>query len=233
MQSLILYTQELNPFTEKVACALAVKGAVYQRVDVSDSDEIKRLSPEKQTLPVLECDGVRIAESGKILSWIEDKFPEPSLFAADPKIRKQQEGLADWSDSNFAFYWNRYRAAADEHERAESSATPGLLSRIHQHVEEHLGIEPEDSIENNATVRQIMEELAHRMDDLVGFLGSRDYFFSDQLSAADIAVFGMLLVMRGGPMPGSAELLDARPTLAKHTTRLTKLTRKGEGIGQS
>jgi glutathione S-transferase len=65
------------------------------------------------------------------------------------------------------------------------------------------------------------------MDDLVGFLGNRPYFYADRLSVADLAVYGMLLVMRDGPMAGSAAMLAERPTLVAHTARLTKLSQPG------
>lgn len=227
MASVQLYSQLLNPFTEKVACALALKGVEYRRIDVSDSDEIKRLSPERQTLPVLEANGRRVAESKEIIQWLEELYPEPSLYSVDPNIRRRQESLADWSDSSFAFYWNRWRNVIAEHERRRQQASPGLLSRLHQHVDQRLGIEHEETYENVPGVRPIMSELSNRMDDLVGFLGRRPYFFSDQLSVADLAVFGMLLVMRDGPMPGTAQMLAARPTLAAHTARLSRLTHQG------
>lgn len=229
MPTVKLYSQMLNPFTEKVACALAVKGIEYQRVKVSEAEEIKALNPENQKLPVLEIDGERVSESGEILVWLEALYPEPSLFSADPQVRRQQESLAEWSDSSFAFYWNRYLTAVAEHERNRSKSSQGLLSRIHQHIEEKMGIEPDDAIEALPAVRNLMEELAHRTDDLVSFLGNRPYFFADQLSAADIAVFGMLLLIRDGPMPNSLALLAERPTLAAHTARLTKLTQQGIG----
>ncbi len=229
MPTVKLYSQLMNPFTEKVACALALKGVEYQRFEVSDSEEIKRLSPAEQTLPVLDIDGERVSKSSTILLRLEELYPEPSLFASDPKVRRQQESLAEWSDTNFAFYWNRWRLANEERERREASASPGILSRIHQHVEERIGIESDERPENTAEMQNIMQALANRLDDLVGFLGNRPYFFSTQLSVADLGVFGMLLVMRDGPMLGSAELLAGRPALAEHTARLTKLTRQGRG----
>ncbi|MGY8805073.1 MAG: glutathione S-transferase family protein [bacterium] len=224
-----LYSQLLNPFTEKVACALALKGVHYQRLKVSGSDEVKQLSPDKQILPVLEVDGKQVSGSGDIIRWIEELYPEPSLYAADPKTRHQQESLADWSDTSFAFYWNRWLTAVEENERNRLASSGGILSRIHQHVDRQLGIGQDDEMASLASVRNIMDELGHRMDDLVGFLGNRPYFFADQLSVADLAVFGMLLVIRDGPMPRSIALLADRPTLAAHTARLSKLTQQGIG----
>ncbi|MBW2292146.1 MAG: glutathione S-transferase family protein [Deltaproteobacteria bacterium] len=229
MPTAILYSQPMNPFSEKVACALALKGMEYRRADVTDVEEIKRLSPDRQTLPVLEVDGERVSDSPEILRWLDRLVPEPSLFSTDPRVRRQQESLAEWSDSSFAFYWNRWRALVEDHERRQNSESPGILSRIHQHVEERMGIQPDGSLENISGARGVMEELEDRMNDLVGFLGSRPYFFADEMSVADLAVFGMLLLMRDGPMPRSAEMVSSRPTLATHLARLTKLTQQGTG----
>ncbi|MDP6977238.1 MAG: glutathione S-transferase family protein [Myxococcota bacterium] len=229
MTSVKLYSQLLNPFTEKVACALALKGVPYLRTEVSGSEEVKRLSPDKQTLPVLEIDGKRVADSNAIIAWLDELYPEPSLYSLDPTTRRQQERLAEWSDSSFAFYWNRWLAVTEEHERQEREATPGLLTRIHQHVDSRLGIEHEASSEDIPGVRSILSDLENRMNDLVGFLGSRDYFFSDELSVADLAVYGMLLVMRDGPMPRTLDMLNARPTLARHIAQMSKLSRGGTG----
>jgi len=206
-----------------------LKQVPYLRSDVSDAAEIKRLSPDRQTLPVLEVDGQRVSDSNAIIAWLDELYPDPPLYSADPHVCRRQQSLAEWSDSSFAFYWNRWLAVMDEHERAQRDAEPGLLSRIHQHVDQTLGIEHEASLEDVPGVRSILGELESRMDDLVGFLGRRDYFFADELSAADLAVFGMLLVMRNGPMPRTASMLDARPTLVEHLRRLSKLTRQGEG----
>jgi len=219
-----LYSQPMNPFSEKVICGLALKGIPFTRVEVTEADEIKRLNPETQLLPVLELDGKRVSDSGVILSWLEEAYPEPSLYSSDPKSRSQQQSLADWSDSSFAWYWNRWRTARQEHERVLAQRNPGLLSRLHQRVERKIGLDSNDPLVSDRE-REIMVEVASRMDDLVGFLGSREYFYGARPSVADISVYGMCLIMREGPMPGSAELLSARPSLVAHSERIASVSR--------
>ncbi|MFB0978890.1 MAG: hypothetical protein QMC73_14610 [Myxococcota bacterium] len=119
--------------------------------------------------------------------------------------------------------------AVEENERNRVASSGGILSRIHQHVDRQLGIGQEDEMASLASVRNIMDKLGHRMDDLVGLLGNRPYFFADQLSVANLAAFRMLLVIRDGPMPRSLALLADRSTLAAHTARLSKLTQQGIG----
>ena len=47
----------MNPFAEKVASALMMKGVEFSRVVIDEADEIKRVSPETQLLPVIEYRG--------------------------------------------------------------------------------------------------------------------------------------------------------------------------------
>jgi len=219
-----LYSQSLNPFSEKVVCGLSFKGVDFVRVEVTEPDEIKRLSPEAQLLPVLEIDGTRVSDSAAILHWLEELFPAPSLYSSDPKSRQQQQNLADWSDSSFAWYWNRWRTARDERERALAQQSPGLLSRLHQKVERKIGLESNGEIVNDRE-QEIMLEIASRLDDLVGLLGGREYFYGERPSVADISVYGMCLIMREGPMPGSAEMLSQRASLVEHARRISRIAR--------
>ncbi len=218
MPTIRLYSQSMNPFTEKVACALALKGLDYERVHVDDAEEIARLNPERAELPVLEVDGERRWDSPALVAWLEELVPQPSLYAADPKLRGLQQNLAEWSDTSFAFYWNRWRAARDE--AAQRDIERGLLSKLQSHLGRRGG-----EGQGSPSVREleILSEVANRMDDLVGFLGERDFFYATQPSVADIAVYGMMLIMAHGPMPGSAAMLEARPTLAAHLRRMTAL----------
>jgi glutathione S-transferase len=213
----------MNPFTEKVICGLVLKGVDFSRVEVNEPDEIKRINPESQLLPVLELDGRRVADSSAILNWLEELYPEPSLYASDPKSRQQQQNLADWSDSSFAWYWNRWRVARDERELEGQS--PGLLSRIHQHVERKIGVDSGEEDSPSEREQEILQEVSSRLDDLVSFLGTREYFYGDRPSVADISVYGMCLIMRDGPMPGSADELGARPSLVEHFRRISHLAR--------
>jgi len=109
MPTIRLYTQDLNPFTAKVELALALKGLPYERVVSSDPADIKRWSPVTGLLPVIEIDGTRIADATVILRAIDLRVPEPRLLSSDPKTARDQQRLAEWSDSSFLFYWNRWR----------------------------------------------------------------------------------------------------------------------------
>jgi glutathione S-transferase len=207
-----LYTQSLNPFTEKVAAALALKGIPFERVVSDDPEDLQRWSPIARILPVLEVDGRRKADSQKIVAWLEEIFPDPSIYSSDPRTAEAQSNLADWSDNSFAWYWNRWRTARYPEPGDEEPIEDSLLTRIKEGIGRSLGHVPQ----TRADLREveIVRELQDRMDDLVGFLGDRPFFLSDEPSIADLSVYSMLLILRDGPIPECPEAIANRPTLA-------------------
>ena len=71
-----------------------------------------------------------------------------------------------------------------------------------------------------ATLRKV----AGRMDDLVNFLGSRPFFYSEQVSMADLGVYSMIRMIGDDTIQGSAKLLGERPTLLAHMRRVEEST---------
>ena len=213
-----LYTQSLNPFTEKVAAALALKRLPFVRVVSDEPEDLQRWSPIARMLPVLEIDGRRKADSQKIVHWLDDLYPDPPLYAPDPRVAEAQRNLADWSDKSFAWYWNRWRTARYPQPGDEAPIEDSLLTRIKEQIGRSLGHVPL----SRADLREldISRELQDRMDDLVGFLRDRPFFHSDEPSIADLSVYSMLLILRDGPIPDCAEAIAERPTLAAFLDRM-------------
>jgi glutathione S-transferase len=213
-----LYTQSMNPYTEKVAAALAIKGLPFERVVSDEPEDLQRWSPIARMLPVLEIDGRRKADSHAIVQWLDELFPEPPLYSPDPRIAEAQRNLADWSDNSFLWYWNRWRTARYPQPGDETPIDESILTRIKGQIGRTLGYTPH----TRADVREleIVRELEDRMDDLVGFLRNRPFFHADEPSIADLAVYAMLLVLREGSIPGCAEAIAERPTLAAFLDRM-------------
>jgi glutathione S-transferase len=213
-----LYTQSFNPFTEKVAAALALKRIPFERIVSDEPEDIARWSPIARMLPVLEIDGRRKADSEKIVNWLDELHPDPPLYSADPRTAEAQRNLADWSDDSFAWYWNRWRTARYPQPGDEAPIEDSLLTRIKEQIGRRLGHVPH----SRADLREleIIRELQDRMDDLVGFLRDRPFFHSDEPSNADLSVYSMLLILREGPIPHCAEAIAERPTLAAFLDRM-------------
>jgi glutathione S-transferase len=213
-----LYTQRLNPYSEKVAATLALKGLAFERVISDNLEDIQRWSPIARTLPVLEIDGKRKVDSLKIVAWLDQLFPVPPLYSPDPRIAEAQRRLADWSDNSFSWYWNRWRAARYPRPGDDLPPDASLVSRIKGSIGRSLGHAPRSRAD--ARELEIIQGLQDRMTDLVGFLRDRPFFHADEPSIADLSVYAMLLVLRDGPIPACADAIADRPTLAAFLDRM-------------
>jgi glutathione S-transferase len=217
LAKIVLYTQARNPFSEKVAGGLQLKRLEFEVVETEDEEERRRLNPETGLLPVLEIDGARYWDSTPILFKLDELFPEHPLTSAEPKAAAAQRQLASWSDSSFAFFWNRWLRARDALE-AEVPPT-GPLARLRQGVARAF----QGSSSAEKAQREVLSQLRERIDDLVGFLGQRPFFHADQPSLADLSVYGMLRVVRDGPIPGMQAFLATRPTMVAYMERMEEL----------
>jgi glutathione S-transferase len=70
----------------------------------------------------------------------------------------------------------------------------------------------------------LLTELAGHLDNLVLILGDHPFFYADQISVADLAIYGQLHMLRCGPTPDAEALLHARPALLSHMQRVAAAT---------
>jgi glutathione S-transferase len=213
-----LYTQARNPFSEKVAAALALKRLAFERVVSEDPEDVKRWSPIARTLPVLEIDGRRKAESAEIIEWIDELYPDPPLVATEPKVADAQRHLAEWSDTSFAWYWNQWRSARYPRPGDNAPVDASLFAKLIGKVGRSLGHTP--TSQADARELEIISKLEDRFEDLVSFLRDRPYFNANEPSIADISVYSMLVVLEDGPIPHCDEAIEARPALVAFMKRM-------------
>ena len=213
-----LFTQSTNPYTEKVAAALALKGLAFERVLSDDPEDVARWSPIARTLPVLEIDGRRKADSLAILAWLDERFPDPPLYSADPRTAEAQRNLATWSDNSFTWYFNRWRASRYPQPGDEEPIEHSLLGRVKLSLGRRFGSDPRTRAE--ARELEVVHQIEARMDDLVGFLGDRPFFHADEPSVADLSIYAMLRVLRAGAIPLCADAIDERPALVAFLERM-------------
>jgi glutathione S-transferase len=85
-----LYTADRCPYAARARIALAEKGIAYDAVEI-DLDDRPAWIYEKNELgrvPVWEeDDGLLLPESEVIMEYLEERFPEPALWPADPAER--------------------------------------------------------------------------------------------------------------------------------------------------
>ena len=84
-----LYDADRCPYCARVRIALAEKGIEYETVEV-DLDDRPAWIYEKNPLgrvPVVEEDTFVLAESAVIDEYLDDRYPDPPLWPADPAER--------------------------------------------------------------------------------------------------------------------------------------------------
>jgi glutathione S-transferase len=89
---------------ERVALAAGHKQLEIEWVDVDPADRslVEQISGQS-LVPVLVADGEIVFDSPVILEWVERRFPEPSLYPAEPAARAAAEVFVDW----FNKVWKR------------------------------------------------------------------------------------------------------------------------------
>lgn len=217
-----LYGPTVTPYTIKVVRALHWKRLAFTLEVPKQADDYRRWSPQNGLLPVIDVDGTRVQDSAAILDLLDARFPDPPLLSSDPKLAREQRRLEAWVSETFFFHlfrWVRSRVGSASAPQRESAGLGPMM---------RLGL-----IGPNGQVRpEVFDtsdggpgpEFAGAVDELAKLLGGRAFFFSDQLSRADLAAFGSLSGLRDDRYPGGAELLRSLPTLWQFCERVDRAT---------
>jgi glutathione S-transferase len=94
-----LYCAPWSTNVERVALALAHKGLGVERVWIDYADRSPVIAASGQPLvPVLEHDGHVVSASLRILRYLEQRWPQPPLFPADPAQAARVTVFLEWFD---------------------------------------------------------------------------------------------------------------------------------------
>ena len=127
-----LYDADRCPYCARVRIVLAEKGLPYETV-VVDLDDRPAWIYEKNPLgkvPVLEEDDFVLPESAVIMEYLEERYPEPPLWPADPAERAAGRLLLERFDKLSRPYYALRRGDEDARERldAELAGLDSLLA---------------------------------------------------------------------------------------------------------
>lgn len=220
MSRVTLHQFEISPFCAKVRRILHLKGVPFEIREVSalrSTIEIRRINRIGR-LPVLEIDGELIADSSEIARALDERFPDPPLWPADPRERAQCHLLEDWADESLYFYemtmrlqwrpasarWARELLRADG--RLAMAIAPALVPLLvgQRTKAQGVGRKPRDLV---------LRELERHLDTLDTLLGDGDWLASPALTIADIAVAAQASAIAGAP-EGRAAIDRHAPTAA-------------------
>ena len=129
---LTLYDADRCPYCARIRIVLAEKGLLYETV-VVDLDDRPAWIYEKNPLgkvPVLEEDDFVRPESAVIMEYLEERYPEPPLWPADPAERAAGRLLLERFDQLSRPYYALRRGDEDarEHLDAELAGLDSLLA---------------------------------------------------------------------------------------------------------
>lgn len=161
-----LYRGPLSTNVERVALALAHKGLEVESIEIDWDDRSPVEAVSGQGLvPVIQDDGGDgevVYDSAVILRYLEERYPKPPLFPADPARRAEMDVFIDW----FNEVW-KYSPNAIEEELEKSSPDAAVTERHSALMVERMGL---------------FERL----------LDGRDFIMGDAVTAADFVAFPFL-----------------------------------------
>ncbi|WP_210495187.1 glutathione S-transferase family protein [Patulibacter sp. SYSU D01012] len=170
---------------ERIALAAAHKGLTVEWIDVDPDDRraVRDVSGQDLVPVLLLDDGEALADSPRILEWIEERWPTPSLWPADPG----DASLADVFCHRFNEVWK---------------GPPNRIAAV-------LGPVGFDTDRLTDRQRRAVEEDAARMrtwlDRFEERLGEHEHLCGDAFGICDVTAYPFL---RYGLRPPAADDVD-------------------------
>src|SRR5215211_284899 len=97
----VLWQIKVSHYNEKARWALDFKRVPHKRrapMPLFGSAPAAVAMTRRPTFPVLRLDGRAIGDSTAIIAALEERFPEPPLYPADPADRERALALEDFFD---------------------------------------------------------------------------------------------------------------------------------------
>jgi glutathione S-transferase len=145
-----LYRAEWSTNCERVGLALAHKGLEIESVliDYADRSPVEEVSGQG-LVPVIEDEGRVVNDSRAILAYLEESYPDPPLFPADPARRAEVEVFGDW------------------------------FERVYKAAPNAIEAELERDDPDRAAIERWSAEMRERLDLFERLLEGRDYLFGE------------------------------------------------------
>ena len=110
-----LYRAPFSTNVERVALALAHKGLEAESVVIDYSDRSAVIEVSGQGLvPVIVDEGEVVADSTRILRFLEGRYPDPPLFPSDPARRAELDVFLEWFNEVWKAAPNNIEALLEE-----------------------------------------------------------------------------------------------------------------------
>ena len=102
----------ISPYVRKVLVCLDLKGIEYEVdpiIPFFGNDQFSAISPVRR-IPVLIDGELALPDSTIICEYLEEKYPNPSLYPRSPELRAKARWLEEYSDSRIGevFIWQYF-----------------------------------------------------------------------------------------------------------------------------
>lgn len=216
-----LYWMSLSHPSQAVRKMLDMKGVSYDLVNVLPLNQRLhlRLSGFRGgTVPALKLDGRRVQGSREIARALDEQWPEPRLFPADPERRKRVEEAERWGEQQLqsvARRIGRYGALREVEVRrwvgrVARMPAPGLMARLSTPAVRYYTrtIEADGRRATEAGVRADLEALPADLDRVDGLLADGT-LPTDPPNAATLQVISSVRLLDA--IPDLHDLIGERP----------------------
>ena len=215
-----LYQFALCPFCTKVRAGLELKGVPFEEVEVSPRSKVELPSlPEgaPRKVPVLEVGSAVLWDSTRILSQLDEAFPDTLRFTpADEAMRLRADTMEQWVDEQFIeslppVLYGTWREA--------SKASKVIAKHSRFGTGEGLAVKLGGPLIMHAVAKRILKRngrtdahawVRENLDYFEQELGERDFVCGDALTVADVAMHGALTCISPFPI---FENVESRPRL--------------------
>lgn len=142
---LTLFDDVFSPYARKVRIALYEKQVPFERVRALHGDcnrtDFQHVNPRAE-VPALVDSDFSLYDSTVICEYLEDRYPEPSLYPRDPRARAKCRLIEDLADTQLDAA--TYAVAVVEMGRGEPHAAMHAaaardVERLYGELEQHLG----------------------------------------------------------------------------------------------
>lgn len=227
MQEATLYQFALCPFCSKVRAGLALKGIPYRTVEVNPRTKaelppLPEGAPRK--VPVLVVADRVVPDSTEILHFLDQAYPDTVRFRpADNGVRERADEIEEWVDAELirALPTVLYGSLREAGKAASMVAKGSNFGRA-----QGLGVKLGGAVIMHLVAKRILKKSGRRdghawvgenLDQIEAWLGGQPFICGDELTIADVALFGALDCVREFPVFAS---VLGRPRLASWLARM-------------
>jgi glutathione S-transferase len=211
-----LWQIPVSHYSEKARWALAHKGIAHERrsppAGIHIAAALWLTRGAHNTFPVLSLDGRNIGDSTAIIAALEQRYPEPALYPADPEERRRALELEDFFDEELGPHarllaWHELSSDRERFREVVEQTVPGPLSRLGGLTTSYAGLYTNlrFGVSDPEAARLAREKILAALDRLDAELDANggEYLVGDRFCVADLtaaSLFYPVVLPEEGPV---------------------------------